>query len=180
MAIPRMDGAGSPCGSQHGVEQTLVMPSGKLRRSAGVALLVGGCALTQLQAPTVTPQTAELTNVQINEQQFRVQLHVQNPNDRALPIKSVSCTLQVEGVDVGKGQSAQPFTVPPRGETDFDMVVTTNLAASVPNLLRRIFTGGKLPEYHFSGWVNPDIALLPPIPFSKSGQLTIPAVSAPP
>lgn len=156
-----------------------MISSGRLIQAAGVALLVGGCAYTRLQAPTITPQTVELTDVQIDEQQFRVQLHVENPNDRALPIKSVSCTLQVEGVDVGKGRSAQPFNVPAHGETDFDMVVTTNLAASVPDLLRRVFTGGQLPKYQFSGWVNPDITLMPPIPFSKSGQISIPDATAP-
>jgi LEA14-like dessication related protein len=152
----------------------------RFNQAAVAALFFTGCALTQLQAPAITPQNVELTDVQLNEQQFRVQLHVQNPNDRALPIKSVSCTLEVEGVEVGQGHSAQPFNVPARGETDVDMLVTTNLAASVPNLLRRIITSGQLPKYHFSGWVNPDIALLPPIPFSKSGQLSIPDASAAP
>jgi len=150
-----------------------------LSQAAGVVLLLGGCAYTHLQAPTITPQTVELTDVQINQQQFRVQLHVENPNDRALPIKSVSCTLEVEGVEVGKGRSAQPFSVPAHGDTDFDMIVTTNVAASVPDLLRRVLTGGQLPKYHFSGWVNPDITLMPPIPFSKSGQLQIPDTAVP-
>jgi LEA14-like dessication related protein len=149
------------------------------RCTAGIALLLGGCALTRLQAPTITPESVELTDAQINRQQFTVQLHVQNPNDRDLPIKSVSCTLEVEGVDVGEGHSTQPFSVPAHGETDFDMVVTTNFAASVPDLLRRVFAGGDLPKYRFSGWVNPDISLLPPIPFSKSGQLSIPETSVP-
>lgn len=152
----------------------------RFSQAAGAALLLAGCALTQLQAPAITPQTVELTDVQLDQQQFRVQLHVQNPNDRALPIKSASCSLEVEGVDVGQGHIAEPFSIPPHGETDVDMVVTTNLAASVPNLLRRIFTSGQLPKYHFSGWVNPDIAWLPPIPFSKSGQLSIPEGSASP
>jgi LEA14-like dessication related protein len=146
----------------------------------GAALLLTGCALTKLQAPAITPQTVELTDLQINEQQFRVQLHVQNPNDRALPIKSASCTLEVEGVEVGQGHTAQPFSVPAHGETDIDMVVTTNLAASVPNLLRRIFASGQLPKYQFSGWVTPDIAWLPPIPFSRSGQISIPEGSVSP
>jgi len=155
------------------------MPFRKLSQAVSLSVLLGGCALTHLQAPTITPETAELTDVQLSEQQFKVRLHVENPNDRPLPIKSVSCTLQVEGVEVGEGRSAQPFNVPAHGDTDFDMVVTTNLATSVPDLLRRMITGGKLPKYEFSGWVNPDIALLPPIPFSKSGQLEIPDAYAP-
>jgi len=99
---------------------------------------------------------------------------VQNPNDRALPIKSVNCALQIEGVEVGRGESSAPFNVPAHGESDFDLIVTTDLASSIPNLAMRLFRGGDMPSYRLSGSVNPDIAWLPPIPFSKSGQLAIP------
>jgi hypothetical protein len=54
------------------------------------------------------------------------------------------------------------------------MLVTTNLASSVPNVLLRVVQGKQLPEYRLSGWVNPDNALLPPIPFSKSDRIAIP------
>jgi LEA14-like dessication related protein len=137
------------------------------------ALASGGCAVTRLQAPAVTPEAIEVTDIQINQQLFKVRLHVQNPNDRSLPIKSVSCNLQVEGVNVGTGESTEPFIVPAQGEQEFDMIVTTNFAASVPDLLGRVLARGQAPEYRFSGWVNPDIALIPPIPFVKSGQLNI-------
>ena len=125
------------------------------------------------QAPAVTPTAVELVEAELFEQRFKVQLHVQNPNDRALPIKSLSCSLEIEGVEVGKGESAGAFNVPAQGESDFDMIVTTNLATSVPNLLMRVVQRGDLPTYRLSGWVNPDIGLLPPIPFSKSGQVTV-------
>jgi hypothetical protein len=54
------------------------------------------------------------------------------------------------------------------------MIVTTSLATSVPNLLMRVVQRGELPTYRLSGKVNPDIQWLPPIPFSKSGQVTVP------
>jgi LEA14-like dessication related protein len=121
----------------------------------------------------VTPTAVELADARLDQQRFKVRLHVQNPNDRALPIKSVHVTLQVEGVEVGQGESAAPFNVPANGESDFDMMVTANLANSIPSLVTRLFRGGDLPSYRLSGSVNPDITLLPPIPFSKSGQLTL-------
>ncbi len=147
---------------------------GYLGALLAAALQCGGCALTQLQAPAITAESVELTDVGITEQHIKVRLHVQNPNDRPLPIKSVTCSLQVEDVEVGKGASAAPFTVPAHGETDFDLLVTTNFASSVPNLLRRVLQGSGLPKYQLSGWVNPDIAMMPPIPFSKSGQIAPP------
>jgi LEA14-like dessication related protein len=145
------------------------------RTLAGVALLLSACAVFHFQAPDVTPTAVELMDVALDQQRFRVALHVQNPNDRALPIKWVHCSLQVEGVEVGQGETTEPFNVPARGETDVNMVVTTNFAKSVPDLLLRIARRGQLPSYRLSGTVNPDITLLPPIPFSKSGQIELPS-----
>jgi len=141
---------------------------------AAAAALVGACAAVHFQTPDITPTAVELMDAQLNEQQFKVTLHVQNPNDRALPIKSVNCSLQIQGVEVGRGESTAPFSVPAHGESDFDMIVTANLAASMPNLILRLARGGELPSYRLSGNVNPDITLLPPIPFSKSGQIAPP------
>lgn len=152
------------------------MPSDGKFAAAGAALaaiVLGACALTHLQTPAINAESVQLTEVALDEQRFIVHVHVDNPNDRALPIKSVSCTLQLADVEVGRGESAAPFAVPPHGDTDFDMLVTTNFAASMPNLLRRVIQRGNLPEYHLSGWVNPDHALLPPIPFTKSGQIRL-------
>lgn len=137
--------------------------------------LLGACSAMRLQAPDITPTSVELMDAQITEQRFKVGLHVQNPNDRSLPIKSANCALQIQGVEVGHGETTEPFNVPAHGESDIDMVVTTNLAASVPNLVMRLFSARELPSYRLSGSVNPDITLIPPIPFSKSGQLNLPS-----
>jgi LEA14-like dessication related protein len=110
-------------------------------------------------------------DAQVLAQRFKVHLHVENPNDRPLPIKSVDCTLQIEGVEVGEGVSTDPFTVPAHGASDFDMIVTTNFASSVPNLLMLLGRGHDLPQYRLYGKVNPDIHFMPPIPFEKSGQI---------
>jgi len=149
-------------------------PHGR-RPVLAAAALLGACAVFHFQAPDITPTAVELVDVQLNEQRFRVTLHVYNPNDRALPIKSAHCKLEIEGVEVGSGETTAPFNVPARGETDVDMMVKTNFASSVPDLLLRIFHRGQLPSYRISGSVNPDITLLPPIPFSKSGQITLPS-----
>jgi Late embryogenesis abundant protein len=142
----------------------------------GLGALMGACV--HLQAPTVNLVAVELADVQLDEQHFTVRLHIQNPNNRPLPIKSVSCTLQIQGVEVGEGRSTEPFTVPAEGEAEFDALVTTNLTKSVPSLLPMLLSSvlqrGAAPGYHVSGWVNPDIALVPPIPISLSGKITVP------
>ena len=154
----------------------------RVLRAVSLAVLLSACVTTHLQAPEVTPTAVELTDVQINKQTFKVTLHVQNPNDRALPVKWAKCALEVEGVEVGRGETSVPFNIPAHGEGDIDMIVTTNLAtsvpnlaASIPNLAMRLLGGGDMPSYRLSGTVNPDIAWLPPIPFAKSGQINIPS-----
>ena len=71
-----------------------------------IALLLSACAATHFQAPDVTPTAVELQDVQINQQRFKVALHVQNPNDRALPIKWAKCALEIEGVEVGRCETS--------------------------------------------------------------------------
>jgi LEA14-like dessication related protein len=142
---------------------------------SGVALLLSACAVFHFQAPDVTPTAVELTDVALDRQLFKVTLHIQNPNDRALPIKWAHASVEIEGVEVGKGEINEPFNVPAHGEMDVVMVVTTNLATSVPDMLLRIARRGQLPSYRLSGTVNPDVTLLPPIPFSKSGQIELPS-----
>ncbi|MGN6453563.1 MAG: LEA type 2 family protein [Steroidobacteraceae bacterium] len=150
-------------------------PALRILTLAACTMLLAACSTMRLQAPDVMPTSVELVDAQITGQRFKVGMHVQNPNDRALPIKSVSCALEIEGVEVGHGESSAPFNVPAHGESDFDMVVTTNLAMSVPNLAMKLFRGsGDLPSYRLSGTVNPDITLVPPIPFWKSGQIALP------
>jgi LEA14-like dessication related protein len=149
-------------------------PALRIFTLAACTVLLAACSTMRLQAPDVMPTSVELVDAQITGQRFKVGMHVQNPNDRALPIKSVSCALEIEGVEVGHGESSAPFNVPAHGESDFDMVVTTNLAMSVPNLAMKLFRGGDLPSYRLSGTVNPDITLVPPIPFWKSGQIALP------
>jgi LEA14-like dessication related protein len=152
-------------------------PHRVLASLAGVALLLSACAVFHFQAPDITPTAVELIDVALDRQRFKVSLHVYNPNERALPIKSAHCTLEIEGVEVGSGETSAPFNVPAHGEADFDMIVTTNFAKSVPDLLLRVARRGQLPDvsYRVSGSVNPDITLLPPIPFAKSGQFTLPS-----
>ena len=150
-------------------------PRRRLVALSAAAALLGGCALTNLKAPDVTPTAVEPIDVQLDQQRIKVSLHVQNPNDRALPIKSVHCKLEIQGVEVGQGESSAPFNVPAHGESDVDMIVTTNLATSMPNLILRLARDGEMPSYRISGSVNPDITLLPPIPFWKSGKLTLPS-----
>ncbi len=137
-----------------------------------VALLVSGCAFApKLQAPQLSVADVQILGGDLFQQKLRVRVHVQNPNDRALPVEGLTYTLEVEGQLLATGESAASFTVPPLGEADFDMNVTTNLAAA----LMKVLAGNNTHElaYHMKGKVTLSQGFLRSIPFEQRGTFRL-------
>jgi LEA14-like dessication related protein len=151
-----------------------------MRRAGALAplmavLLLGGCALTpRLTPPTLTVVDVQLQGSDLWEQHLKVRMHVQNPNDRALPIKGLEYTLQVEGQQFASGESAASFIVPARGEAEFDMNVTTNLAGTLLKLLARgSDTLSQSVAYRLTGKVSLSEGLLRSLPFDERGEFKL-------
>jgi LEA14-like dessication related protein len=150
-----------------------------MRRARALApltvVLLGGCALTpRLIPPTLTVVDVQLQGSDLWEQHLKVRMHVQNPNDRALPIKGLEYTLQVEGQQFASGESAASFIVPARGEAEFDMNVTTNLAGTLLKLLARgSDTLSQSVAYRLTGKVSLSEGLLRSLPFDERGEFKL-------
>ena len=97
-----------------------------------VALLaIAGCStlVPKLEAPRLSIVNIELLKSDLLQQQLRVRMRVQNPNDRALPIRSITYSIEVAGEEFAHGDSDRNFIVPALGETEFDVNVTANAAS---------------------------------------------------
>jgi LEA14-like dessication related protein len=117
-------------------------------------LLLGACALApKFEAPQLSVMDVQVVGADLWQQRLKVRMHVQNPNDRALPIQGIVYTLEVEGQQFASGESAASFVVPPLGEAEFDMNVTTNLASTFIRLLGRA-ADTKTLAYHLTGKVS--------------------------
>jgi LEA14-like dessication related protein len=140
---------------------------------AGTVLL-GACALVAppLQKPQLSLVSVELEEAQLVEQRFVVRLRVQNPNDRALPVRGIECAMELAGERFGNGTSAAPFTVPARGAAVFDMIVATRLAG-LYRLLPQLVEPREPLAYRLVGTVSTDLAFLRSIPFDEAGQLRL-------
>jgi LEA14-like dessication related protein len=138
-------------------------------------LLLGACALT---SKFITPRLSVL-DVQIEhgdlwEQRLKVRVRVQNPNDRRLPVKGLEYTLEVEGQPFASGESAASFVVPPMGEAEFDMNVTTNLAGTVLKLLGRGPDAlGQSVAYRLTGRIALSEGLMRSLPFEERGSFSL-------
>jgi len=136
---------------------------------------LSGCSLfvPKLEAPTLTVVGVDVLKSDLWEQHLRVRMHVQNPNDRTLPIKGISYTMDVSGQEFASGESGASFVVPARGEAEFDMSVTANMAGALFKILSRGNDSGGQIDYHLRGKVSLSHGLLRSIPFDQRGTFKI-------
>ena len=142
-----------------------------------VALLaLSGCSLfvPKLETPKLSVVNVQIVKSSIWQQQLRVRMHVDNPNDRALPIKGLTYVLEVNGQDFAHGESAASFVVPALGEAEFDTNVTANLAGTLISMLGHGSDGlGQSVDYHLSGKVLLSEGLLRSVPFDQHGTFKL-------
>jgi LEA14-like dessication related protein len=138
-------------------------------------LLEAGCVLApKLQAPSLSIVSVQLASGTLWGQRLKVRVHVHNPNDRALAVKSVEYTLEVEGQPFASGLSDSSFVVPALGETEFDMSMTINVAGALLKLLGRGPDAlGQSVAYRLTGKVSLAQGLLRSIPFEQSGTFRL-------
>ena len=146
-----------------------------LRSIAILALctLVGCSAFApKIETPRLSLVSVGMTSADIFNQQFRVRMHVQNPNDRDIPVNGLDYKLFLEGDSFAEGVSNQAFVIPALGETEFDLTVRTNFVSSLGRLVSRL-NGRTKVNYVLEGKVLTDIGMFKKIPFSESGSVDL-------
>jgi LEA14-like dessication related protein len=138
------------------------------------ALLLAGCALApKFQTPQLSVADVQILGGDLWSQRLKVRMHVQNPNDRELPVRALEYTIEVEGQTFATGASTDAFIVPALGESDFDMNVTTNLAGTVLKLLVRGSGSDNTVNYRLTGKLSLSAGLLRTIPFDQRGTFRL-------
>src|ERR1700749_1461972 len=136
------------------------------------ALALGGCSLfvPKLETPQLSIVNVQVLKSDLWHQELRVRMRVQNPNNRALPIKGITYSLDVDDQEFAHGQSGASFVVPALGEAEFDMSVSANMASMLVKLLGQ---GGSRMDYHLSARIALSAGLLRSIPFDERGSFKL-------
>ena len=96
---------------------------------------------------------------------------------RVLPgtasIGSIAGTIGSATASGASGSSVSAFTVPPRGEAEFELQMTTNLATTLWKILPRLKDASQPVEYRLAGKVRTDLAFVPTISFDERGNLPV-------
>jgi LEA14-like dessication related protein len=146
-------------------------------------LLFMGCLLSCLAAcslvtpkferPTLTVIGIEMVNGNLLQQNFRVKFDIQNPNDRALPVTGLHASLSVGGEPIAQGQNDRAFVVPAKGDVDFDMMITANMALALLKLTNKMNQHADSIDYDVSGSASIDLAFLRDLPFHQTGSFSL-------
>jgi LEA14-like dessication related protein len=139
-----------------------------------VVICLSACSAfaPKLDAPRLSLMGVRMTSADIFSQQFVVRMHVQNPNDRDIPVNGLDYKLFLEGDSFAEGVSSKPFVIPALGETEFDLPIQTNFVSSLGRLVSRL-QGRKQVQYVLEGKVLTDIGMFSKLPFRETGSVDL-------
>jgi LEA14-like dessication related protein len=140
-----------------------------------IALCLCACSIfsPKLAKPTLSVVSIEMLHGNLLQQDFQVKFRIQNPNDRALPVKGLHAELRVGGDQIASGASQRAFVVPALGDSEFDMAITANMALGLLKLASHVDQHSNAIDYDLTGVVTIDIPLLGDVPFHQSGSFSL-------
>jgi LEA14-like dessication related protein len=141
--------------------------------TATLAVALAGCAsmVPKLEAPTLAVTTVAIGGGNSQAQQIRLTFHATNPNDRAIAIRSIECTLELEGAAFAQGTTDSAFTLPALGQADFDLNLTANLNSVLAALAGGF--GHHTVDYRVYGKVHLQGGVVRTIPFDQKGRVRL-------
>ena len=123
----------------------------------------------RLKAPDLKVVGLNFIGGDAHRQQLQLRVHVTNPNDRQIAVQSIDYQVALAGAHFADGSSAEPFTLPASGQTDFNLNVNANLEALVRVVGAHL--GEPALDYEVTGTLHLAESLLREIPFKGHGQL---------
>jgi LEA14-like dessication related protein len=136
------------------------------------ALLPGCSALVpHLKAPELKVVGVNIGGGDVRHQQLQLRIQVTNPNDRQIAVNSIDYQVQLAGEHFVDGSTAEPFTVPASGQTEFNLNANADLGTLVRVLGKHL--GDAALDYQVTGTAHLAEGLLRDIPFKSHGQLSL-------
>jgi LEA14-like dessication related protein len=135
--------------------------------------ILAGCAsmLPQLQPPGLSVTAVAFAGGNLQQQQIHLTLHATNPNARAIAVRGIDLTLELEGQSFASGATDAAFTLPASGETDFGLTVNANINNALLALAGGF--GHNTVDYRLYGQVHLSGGIVRTIPFDQKGRVRL-------
>ncbi len=141
-----------------------------LKRLLLVLMFSTAACTPKFERPNLSVVSIEMQSGNLLRQNFQVKFQIQNPNDRALPVSGLHAELNVGGEQIASGVSNQPFVVPPRGQSEFDMTISANMALALLKLSNQHTDSV---DYEVTGAASLDLPFMHNLPFHQTGSFSL-------
>ena len=105
------------------------------------------------------------------EQRYELQLRILNPNDKEIPVKGLSYSIEINGHEFAYGVSRQPVTIPPFSEALLDVEVVSNLLNVMQQFQKISGESSNSLKYRLRGKISLAKSLAK-LPFNVEGELS--------
>jgi LEA14-like dessication related protein len=135
--------------------------------------LASGCTslLPHLQAPELKVVGLSFLGGDNSHQKLQLRVQATNPNDRPIAVREIDYHVALAGSHFADGSSAEPFTLPALGQTEFNLNVNADLAALVTVVGAHL--NDTTLDYEVTGTLHLAEGVLREIPFKGHGQLPL-------
>jgi LEA14-like dessication related protein len=139
-------------------------------------LLLNACAsaLSPVQPPSVSVANLGFVSPGLFEQQLRLDLRVENPNNFGVDVDGLRFDLALAGSEFAHGATSEGFELPALG----DVVVPVTIRVPTNQLIDAVVGLGfeRRLDYRLTGDVLLANRLIPRVPFTREGELALPRI----
>lgn len=145
-------------------------------RKASCAILLGvlllaGCEGLFFEEPTIALREIHVRQLSLNDASIVFVAEIRNPNGYALRLKSLDCTVHLDGREAGSGSLDREVSVPASSSAPVEIPVTARFG-SLGGVVKLYVTGRELP-YRIEGKALVKAGLFDrTFPFSRTGVLS--------
>jgi LEA14-like dessication related protein len=123
------------------------------------------------ETPHVSLVSIQPLEMGLLEQRYGLQLRILNPNDKEIPVKGLSYSIEINGHEFAYGVSRQPVTIPPFSEALLDVEVISNLLNIMQQFQEMSSENRNSLNYRLRGKISLAKSLAK-LPFNVEGELT--------
>ncbi len=134
---------------------------------SGCAVLGFGGSYTK---PEIRLANVEMLKSNLWEQSFRLRLRVDNPNDRALPIRGMHYQVYLNDARLATGVTDRAFKVPAYGSEYFELEVRSNLWRHLGDLVKLVERQQPV-NYRIEGHIRTGLFMSPKLTLREQGTL---------
>jgi LEA14-like dessication related protein len=141
---------------------------------ASLCSALGACSVWKvddLESPDVYLLDVSVTKATLLEQRFMLRLRIDNPNPVALPVRGLDYELYLNEIKLVEGKEQTWFSIPAKGQHEFEIPVRTNLWMNVRPLAKLLQQSNMKIHYRLNGDILTGLLFGQRVHMARNGEI---------